>query len=240
MKKADEGGSYGETVSEHETAIKTKNLPPVTEKSIDELRFKDLPEDSTEDDLYTYLKRRHNKLVDEFHDSAKALNVLQEEIDEELGKLDDTKHKDMGNIASKFIKAQLLKEAIDVSDEVPPMGWNTTEPGVPAGSGAPKPQMQSLQSEEEKEQQKADQGVLYDSTKDSGPQFQTTISPKDKSVTVKFLDSPEQESLHKIVEQKPDVNFDQLPKLNTTPSAGGVQQQQEPGKFQDQEVPVVF
>jgi len=138
----------------------------------------------------------------------------------------------------------LIKEAVDVSDEIPPMGWDSTEPGTPAGSGAPKQPLQSLQDEDAKVQQKQDQGVLYDSTKDSGPQFQTTISPKDKSVTVKFIDSPEQESFHKVLEDKPTADFDQLPKLNTAPQGGEQpapgQPGQEPGQFNEQEVPVVF
>ena len=223
-----------------------KPLPPVTEDSIDELRFKDLPEDSSEDDLFKYLKRRHNKLVDQFHDITKAHDVLQEEIDKDVERLFGPNTKDaLNEMTSNLTRQALIKEAVDVSDDVPPMGWDATEPGVPAGSGAPKQPLQSLQNDDDKEQQKQDQGVLYDSTKDSGPQFQTTISPKDKSVTVKFLDSPEQDAFHKIIEQKPAANLDQLPKLNTTPPQGGQQPgqapgQQEPGRFNEQEVPVVF
>jgi secreted protein with Ig-like and vWFA domain len=45
--------------------------------------------------------------------------------------------------------------------------------------------------------------VLYDSNQDEGPQFQTLINPKDKSVTVKFVDSPEKAALTDAVNTPP-------------------------------------
>ena len=72
-------------------------------------------------------------------------------------------------------------------------------------------------------------------------QDQVTMNPKSKEVSIKFMDSPEQQNLENAVNQVPQQPaMDSLPKLNTAPpSAGGVGNQ-EPGSFNDQEVPVSY
>lgn len=121
------------------------------------------------------------------------------------------------------------KTAADISDTVPPMGWSTQgEEGSPSGAGPALPPQQNLQPQQN--------NVLYDSTKDSGPKFQTTIDPSGKSVTVKFLDSQEKEGLEQALSQpQPDLTQQQQPPLQ----AQQPQQGQQP-QFGEQEVPMSF
>lgn len=196
-----------------------------------------------DDTFWSLLKKKWDKLGQEVNDFGARLQALQDEVAEHIASWEKEDSNTMNDTMSSFINDLIIKEAIDVSDEIPPMGWDATEPGTPAGAGAPKPQADAFKSEDEKEQEKADKGVLYDSSKDKGPQFQTTINPSDKSVTVKFVDSPEQQQF----KEKLDA-FDSLPKLNTkpaTPQPGGQPSaegvgEQKPGEFSEQEVPVVF
>ena len=96
-------------------------------------------------------------------------------------------------------KSRYPKTAADVSDQVPPMGWEGKgQDDQPAGAGAPMPPNPALQQGENTTDQQGNP-VLYDSNQDRGPQFQTTINPKDKSVTVKFLDSDQEQALQKAI-----------------------------------------
>jgi hypothetical protein len=127
-----------------------------------------------------------------------------------------------------------LRFSADVSDQVPPMGWNSEE--NPSGAGPAKPPLDRLQQNPDEDN---DSNVLYDSGKDTGGQFQTTINPKDKSVTVKFLDSPQKQNLDNAINQQQGP----LPQLNTKPP----QQQQQSGpqgnsaqEFNEQNIPAEF
>jgi len=112
------------------------------------------------------------------------------------------------------------------------MSWTTSETGfTPDGSGNPLPPKQELNSSPQP-------GVLYDSSKDSGPQFQTLVDPASKSVTVRFMDSPEVQKLNQ------NLN---TPVQTDTPSAAGQPQQGNqagtqtaPLKFEDQNVPINY
>jgi len=133
----------------------------------------------------------------------------------------------------------LIKRAVDISDEIPPMGWDASDQGQPAGSGAPKPQLDSLQDENEVGQpgQTEKPNVLYDSEQDTGPQYQVTMNPKTKEVAIKFMDSPEQEKLEQNLQPQAPA-LQNLPTLNTTPPPAA--NTEEPGAFDDQEVPVAY
>jgi hypothetical protein len=144
----------------------------------------------------------------------------------------------------KDINKAFIKYAIDVSDEIPPMGWDASTPGKPAGAGAPKEPMQGLQDKDKEQEEK--KNVIYDSSSDTGPQFQTTINPATKEVTVKFMDSPQKEALDDAM--KTQMQSPQLPTLNTTPqnnqgtpgTPGGPGANEEPNQFKNQQVPVSF
>jgi len=133
---------------------------------------------------------------------------------------------------ASFISSSFRRVADDVSDRVAPMSWTTSETGfTPDGSGNPLPPKQELNSSPQP-------GVLYDSSKDSGPQFQTLVDPASKSVTVRFMDSPEVQKLNQ------NLN---TPVQTDTPSAAGQPQQGNqagtqtaPLKFEDQNVPINY
>lgn len=116
----------------------------------------------------------------------------------------------------------------DISDNVPPMGWQTQSENnnIPSGAGPvlnPQPNLQD------------NPGVLYDSNKDSGPKFQTTINPGDKSVTVKFLNSDEKNQLDQALNQT-------QPNLIPTPQqpVAPLNSQQRPAEFEDQQIPINY
>lgn len=132
-----------------------------------------------------------------------------------------------------FTERELLswnKTAADISDSVSPMGWTTQESNsTPSGAGPALPQQQSLQDQPD---------VLYDSNKDSGPKFQTTIDPKEKSVTVKFLDSDEMNKLDNAVDQS-----QQLQQQSDQPQTGQGAPNlnfQNTDEFKDQDVPISY
>jgi hypothetical protein len=133
------------------------------------------------------------------------------------------------------------KTAADISDEVPPMGWDSGKgQQAPSNAGPSLPPQQNLQ-----DQNKPNANVLYDSNQDSGPQFQTTINPKDKSVNIKFIDSVAQEALQEAV-NKPAPNLtspQQAPAPPPQQSQGqpGAPQGTQPGQtFNQVESPVTF
>lgn len=140
-----------------------------------------------------------------------------------------------------FTEKELLswsdKTAADISDSVSPMGWTTQESNsAPQGAGPALPQQQNLQQEQP--------DVLYDSNKDQGPKFQTTIDPKGKSVTVKFLESEEKNQLDNIINQ-PQEELSMPGQQNSPNQPPPVNQnnplsQQPQGDFSDQNVPVSY
>jgi hypothetical protein len=135
-------------------------------------------------------------------------------------------------------EATLQFTAADVSDQIPPMSWTNDESkgDKPAGAGPALPQQQNLERENQ-----AKPDVLYDSNQDSGPQFQTTIDPKEKSVKVKFIDSPQSDALTQAI-NAPQTPIGQPP-AQTPPAAPPAQPagQGAPQQgFQDQQVPVNF
>jgi hypothetical protein len=131
------------------------------------------------------------------------------------------------------------KTAADISDEVPPMGWDSSKGQAPSNAGPSLPPQQNLQ-DQNKPQDKGN--VLYDSNQDSGPQFQTTINPKDKSVSIKFIDSVEQEALQQAVNKPaPALTQPQQAPAQPQPQQGQGQAGAQPNQsFQQQEVPVTF
>lgn len=137
----------------------------------------------------------------------------------------------------------LLKEAADISDDLPPMGLENKDSGNPEGAKAPLPPNQNLQNNQPTQSQAPDKGnVLYDSQNDKGPQFQTVVNPKDKSVTVKFLDSPEEDALNQALGMPPGgatpgaaPGAPKPPGGGAAPLVGGPQ-----GEMKNQEVPVQF
>ena len=139
----------------------------------------------------------------------------------------------------EIVKNSSQKTAADISDEVPPMGWDSGKgQQAPSNAGPSLPPQQNLQDN------KPDANVLYDSNQDSGPQFQTTINPKDKSVNIKFIDSVAQDALQQAV-NKPAPNLTQPQQAPAPPAQPPPQGQGQPGaqqnqSFQQQEVPVTF
>lgn len=131
-------------------------------------------------------------------------------------------------------ESSLNKQSDDISDRVSPMSWTTDEPKseAPAGAGPSLPPNQNIQ-----ENTPQNKKVLYDSAQDEGQQFQTTINPKEKSVTVKFLDSAEEEALDQALQQ---------PKQPATVTPGQEQQaplqtnQKGQTSFQDQNIETAF
>lgn len=83
----------------------------------------------------------------------------------------------------------LVKQADDISDRVPPMGWQQ-DSQMPAGN----PGGQGAQPALPPNQQIAQ--PIYDSNKDQGKKFNITVDPNDKSVNVKFLNSEEEDALN--------------------------------------------
>lgn len=136
------------------------------------------------------------------------------------------------------VGSSLQKSAIDVSDEVPPMGWSVGDSDTnnkPSGAGETLPQQPGLQ------EQNAPQNstVLYDSSQDSGPQFQTTIDPKNKSVNVKFLDSVEQRALDEAIKDQKAVS--EVPgQQGPFPQVNTQQQGLPDAAFDKQEIPVNY
>lgn len=136
----------------------------------------------------------------------------------------------------------IQKQGADISDEIPPMGWQTQEgKNNPVGAGAALPPQQNLQNQEQPQNQ-SQNPVLYDSNQDEGPQFQTTINPKDKSVTVKFVNSPEQQALQEAVNTSKPVPPLAPPQQTPAPpqAAPGAQTPPAGGNFEQQNVPVTF
>ncbi len=135
-------------------------------------------------------------------------------------------------------EASINKQGADISDEIPPMGWQSQEgKDNPAGAGPALPPQQNLQNTGQPQNQNQ---VLYDSNQDEGPQFQTTINPKEKSVTVKFVNSPEQQALQEAVNTSKPVPPLQPPQQSPAPPQA--QQTGAPANagFEQQSVPVTF
>jgi hypothetical protein len=107
-------------------------------------------------------------------------------------------YKDISYETVDNLVSELAHYAADISDSVKPMSWTNDESksNTPSGAGQPMAPNQNLQNDNKN-------NVLYDSNQDEGPQFQTTIDPKQKSVTVKFLDSPEKDALNEAVNTPP-------------------------------------
>ena len=167
---------------------------------------------------HTY-KKKDGKDKEEDKDAA------EDEVTEEAEELEE--------------KESSQKTAADISDEVPPMGWDSGKgQQAPSNAGPSLPPQQNLQDN------KPDPNVLYDSNQDSGPQFQTTINPKDKSVNIKFIDSVAQDALQQAV-NKPAPNLTQPQQAPAPSQPQQGQGQGQPGaqpnqQFQQQEVPVTF
>ncbi|MFA5724566.1 MAG: hypothetical protein WC979_10010, partial [Candidatus Pacearchaeota archaeon] len=144
-----------------------------------------------------------------------------------------------------FIKQYIPKSrmAADISDQVPPMGWENDESkkDQPTGAGAPLPPNQNLQNEQPTQNNKPADNVLYDSNQDSGPQFQTTVNPKDKSVTVKFVDSPEEQALNEAIGAPPQAQAAPAPGagLGNPPQKPNTQVNPN-GELGEKEVPISF
>ena len=138
-------------------------------------------------------------------------------------------------------KSRYPKTAADVSDQVPPMGWEGKgNAGQPQGAGNAMPPNPALQ-QDQGTQDASGNAVLYDSQKDDGPQFQTTINPKDKSVTVKFVDSPEEQALNKaLTPQAPPAAGGATPPAATPPAPAAPGGPAQPAQFGQQNVPVEF
>jgi len=123
--------------------------------------------------------------------------------------------------------------AADISDEVPPMGWTTQESKhPPKNAPAPLPQKPELV------QAPPAGDVIYDSKRaEDASRFQTTVNPEDRSVTVKFLGSPQEEALQEAVAQSPTPP--QVP--NPAPTQPLAKDQTAPKQeFSDQEIPVQY
>ena len=170
-------------------------------------------------EVMNYRSRNHYKGAEDYTKTSEAVRT------------------ELSNRGWEIRRMSSLKFGADVSDQVPPMGWNSEE--NPSGAGPAKPPLDRLQQPDAAD----DPNVLYDSGKDTGQQFQTTINPKDKSVTVKFLDSPEKANLDNAVSQAPQQG--QLPKLNTKPQPaqpGGTQpgQNAPSPEFTQQNIPAEF
>jgi hypothetical protein len=121
-----------------------------------------------------------------------------------------------------------LKFATDVSDEVEPLQWTTeADPNDPKrqpvqpNQGIQQPVDQSAQEPSNHGQSQPGGNVLYDSKKDAGPQIQTTVNPKSKEVTIKFMDSPQQQNLDQNLDQGTATAPGQPSTPNQTPE--GVQ-----------------
>jgi hypothetical protein len=138
-------------------------------------------------------------------------------------------------------KEATQKTAADVSDQVPPMGWEGKgNAGQPQGAGNAMPPNPALQ-QDQGTQDASGNAVLYDSQKDDGPQFQTTINPKDKSVTVKFVDSPEEQALNKaLTPQAPPAAGGATPPAAAPPAPAAPGGPAQPAQFGQQNVPVEF
>jgi hypothetical protein len=120
----------------------------------------------------------------------------------------------------------IQKFAQDISDEIPPMAWTTEDDvNIPEGAGPALPPQEELQEESD---------VLYDSEEDEGPQVQTLINPDDKSVTVKWLDSEEQQALDEAVKERTQ----ELKTQQQVPAPP--QQGFQPGEFDETDVPIEF
>lgn len=149
-----------------------------------------------------------------------------------------------GNEKEASLIDRLIKEAIDISDEMPPMSLQNDESQkVPNNAGPPLQQQPELA----KQNQAPKPGVLYDSSQDSGSQFQTTINPKDKSVTVKFIDSPEEQALQQAVnpqqnpqQQNPQQGQIQFGKPEPPPLVSNQNGGKPLGEFGDQDIPTNF
>jgi hypothetical protein len=172
---------------------------------------------------------------------SEKFNMTPEEADQ---KINDFRMQRAAG--SNFVKQYLPKSrmAADISDSVSPMGWENGESkkDQPDGAGAPLPPNQNLQNEQPTQKAPADANVLYDSNQDSGPQFQTTVNPKDKSVTVKFVDSPEEQALNQAIGAPPQGQPGQAPPA--VPALGGSAKPNTPvtpnGELSDKETPVSF
>jgi hypothetical protein len=135
------------------------------------------------------------------------------------------------------IVASLTKVALDISDEVPPMSWKNDESQSQTPAGQPLPPQQNLQQQ----QPQMGNDILYDSSKDTGQQFQTTIDPTNKSVTVKFLDSEEKSKLENgLPNQQPTGTPPQIPVPGQNPPKPPLQTNHPRGDFGEQEIPMNF
>jgi len=138
--------------------------------------------------------------------------------------------------------------AADISDSVPPMGWENDESkkDQPTGAGAPLPPNQNLQNEQPTQNQKpADANVLYDSNKDTGQQIQTTVIPKTNGkpaeVNIKFVDSPEEQALNEAIGAPPQAQAAPAPGagLGNPPQKPNTQVNPN-GELGEKEVPISF
>lgn len=114
----------------------------------------------------------------------------------------------------------------DIADEIPPMAWTAEDEGdVPEGAGPAHPPREELQEEPD---------VVYDSEEDEGPQVQTVVNPDDKSVTVKWLDSEEQQALDDAVQERAqELEQEQQPQQQPSPGF-------QPGEFDETDIPIEF
>ncbi len=119
------------------------------------------------------------------------------------------------------IAASLVKEAIDISDQISPMGWTTQgEDNAPVGAGPNLPPNQDLNSPQNNPNDTSNANTVYDTSKGQSPSFQTTIDPDDQSVKIKFIPNEQQQKLDQTVQ-----NQGQQPAAQPTPNPAPPQQQ---------------
>ena len=172
-----------------------------------------------------------NEYIVEDDSNGKSLTLRGDQLDLK----EDFENSDFDSGSDEGIFSSQKKIAADISDEIPPMGWKTDDgnSGKPSGAGPDLPQQPELQQDQKNDD------VVYDSNQDPGPQFQTTVNPKDKSVKIKFLDNPEEDALNQAVnKQQPQVH----PTQTAQPAVASPQsnQQQQKPQFNQQEIPTNF
>jgi hypothetical protein len=112
------------------------------------------------------------------------------------------------------IAAELVKEAIDISDQISPMGWTTeSEDNAPVGAGPNLPPNPELNNDQNNPNDPSKANVVYDTSKGQSPSFQTTIDPNDQSVKIKFIPNEQQQQLDQTVQ-----NQGQQPAAQPTPA----------------------
>jgi hypothetical protein len=180
-------------------------------------------------------------IADALYDSAKAegVNVNAHDIDNWYNAYVRSEH---------FKNSSLSLTSADISDEIPPMGWDETKSKLPKPDSA----NSALPPDKNLQDKPADVesgNVLYDSNKDKGPQYQVTMNPEDSSIKIKYLDSDAKNALNQALATPPDFTNNMTPAMQ--PQQSGQQPQpsaapaqpvapQSQQSFQNQNIPVSF